>query len=325
MMKAVVLGSVVALIAAIVSIGWRESDRTREVLNALAECRRNNDELSTAVAQAEQRLAAAEREVAAQQQRRQATEPANPAKPPAERKEGGFDPVAHYRKSRERELDPKIQAVRLAAVQASDVMHYGTLFRRLGLSPDQIDQFSRIMLRHREQLWDLRDVLDEAAAQGAVATEAEAAVAKLRAEARTECDSAQRALLGDGGYRELREYERTLPARRIVSDIAGTAVLADIPFSPQQAEQLTTILANASSDYREGKAATDRTIDWAAADAQARGVLSAEQWEFFRTVDPPTSPSSRFRGGYAQQLMERIARAEQEREKSQTIANGPTG
>ncbi|ACB76070.1 hypothetical protein [Opitutus terrae] len=324
-MKAFVIGSVLVLVFAVVGVGWRESSRARETRAAVTARQRDNLRISAAIAAAEQRRAAAESEAAAQQNRREALEHANAPKPPTEPKPGSFDPVVHYRKMRERERDPKVQAVRLAALQAGDRVNYGTLFRRLGLSPEQIDKFSRIMLRRREQVWDLHDVLDEAAAQGPVAKETQAAVAKLRAEAKAECESAQRELLGELGYRELREYERSLPARTTVSDIAGAAVLAGSPFSVQQAEQLTAIVANASSDYREGRVASDRTIDWTAADAQARGVLSAEQWEFFRAVDPPTSPGGRFRGGHAQQLMERIARAEEEREKSGTTVVAPGG
>lgn len=322
-MKSLLVALLIAMTVAAGGLAWRESQRAGAARQAAADLELESVRLAAAIKAVEQRKAAAEHDCAAQQALLDAfSKPSSPTSTSAPTKAGAFDAVAHYRKMRERERDPKVQAVRLAAVQARDLERYGPLFRKLGLTAEQIDRFNQITLRRREQTWDLRDIRAEAVAKGADVAATEQAVTRLRADATAEMEAAQRELLGEVGYRELREYERSLAPRSTVSALAGSAVLAGIPFSPAQAEQVTMILAQASSDYRAGKAATERTIDWTAADEQARGVLSAEQWELFRTIDPPTSPGGRFRGGYAQQLMEEITRAEQERRRALAIAPG---
>src|SRR5436309_624719 len=72
---------------------------------------------------------------------------------------------------------------------------------------------------------------------------------KLQQEADAEWEAGQSELLGATGAEQLKQYERELPARDIVSGMAGTAAVRGMAFSPAQAEQLTQALA-AASEFR---------------------------------------------------------------------------
>ena len=99
---------------------------------------------------------------------------------------------------------------------------------------------------------------------------------------RQECEAAQRELLGEAGFRQLQDYERTADMRELVRSTAGAATVADGPFTPQQAEQLIQVLANASSTYRSGGKASVQNTDWDAVEAPARAILSGGQYSFLQ-------------------------------------------
>ena len=111
--------------------------------------------------------------------------------------------------------------------------------------------------------------------------------------------AAQRALLGDAGYDRFHDYERTAFVRSLVNGWAGGAVaVARAPFTTEQGEQLIQILAAASEDYRKGGQANTYGIDWDAADAQARAILSEAQFNLFKTMEPPLPLGARFQSQF---------------------------
>ena len=63
-------------------------------------------------------------------------------------------------------------------------------------------------------------------------------VARLQAKAGADYEASQRALLGEAGFRQLQNYERTSTTRDMVSAIAGVAAVERAPFTPQQADAL---------------------------------------------------------------------------------------
>jgi hypothetical protein len=234
------------------------------------------------------------------------------------------DVAALYKKAREQERDPKVQAIRLASWRAQVVTSHGVFFRQRKLTPGQIGQFQDIIARRDEQNVDLNSIRDlEKEKNGSVSAETEAAVAKLEDQAKVDAETAQKALLGEEGFHALREYNRTVRMRGCVSDLAGAAAVAGIPFSAEQAEQLTQVLANTSSAYRAGAAASAVDADWNRADEQARGILSAPQMEFFQTVCPPFSFEGRFQRRYHDALAEAAkVDAERKADESGTPSGG---
>jgi DNA repair exonuclease SbcCD ATPase subunit len=206
-----------------------------------------------------------------------------------------LDVAAAFRKAREQEKDPKIQSIRLASHRAQLLATHGVLFRKLGLTPSEIERFQDIAARKEEQNLDLDGILESEAQQnGAVSPETKRAVEKLREQVKSEAETARKELLGEERSKALEEYNRTAETRRLVGDVAGAAAVAGIPLTPEQAEQLTKVLANASDGYPQGGAAAPWKIDWKRADEQARGILSAPQMQYFQTTASPLSYFNRF-------------------------------
>ena len=65
-----------------------------------------------------------------------------------------------------------------------------------------------------------------------------------------------------------------------------------------QADALVQAIAGASENYRKGYQANHNDIDWSAIEAQARTILTPEQFAVFTTMDPGPS-----RGGLLQTRM----------------------
>ena len=128
-------------------------------------------------------------------------------------------------------------------------------------------------------------------------------VDKLGLQMRQECETAQRELLGEAGFRQLQDYERTADMRDLVRSMAGAATVAGTPFTPQQAEQLIQALANANSAYRNGGKASVQNTDWDAVEAPARAILSDGQYAFLQL-------SSRRLSRQADDLIDRARKAD---------------
>ena len=112
------------------------------------------------------------------------------------------------------------------------------------------------------------------------------AVAALKAKAEADYVASLRELLGETGYAQLQDYERSSWMRQMVSAVGGVAVLEHAPFSAQQADALVSVIAGASKQYQRGGSAVDDDIDWDAVLAQAKPILTAEQFSIMTTMDP---------------------------------------
>jgi hypothetical protein len=86
-----------------------------------------------------------------------------------------------------------------------------------------------------------------------------------------------RGLLGDAGTAKLQDFNRTLPAERVVTDIATKAGLESAPLSSDQAAQLAQAMVANSPEYAAGRSVNPATVDWDATLAQAGAFLSPAQ------------------------------------------------
>jgi hypothetical protein len=184
--------------------------------------------------------------------------------------------------------DPKVQLIELAAARARGASSYGWFFRKAGLTPAQIEKFQDNLAARDEQDLDLDSLLrTRPAAASAGSPEIQATVTQLRSQAEAQYQASQQELLGAQAYAQLRDYDRALPAQSAVSALAGNAVLAGVPLTERQAEQLTEVVASTSGDYQKGGVASAASIDWDAVDAQAPSILSATQLNVLKTMATP--------------------------------------
>lgn len=165
--------------------------------------------------------------------------------------------------------DPELRALYLKGKRAEFATTYGPLFRTLNLSPVQIARFLEIAMKREKLQIDL-----EPARSGREAVVAKAATA-LIADGEADFDRAMLDLLGEPGAQQLAEFQRTLPARDLVARFAGTAVLANLPVTPAQADSLIQLLVQASTG--SGR------IGWSAVDGQLGGILSPDQVALLQT------------------------------------------
>ncbi len=193
----------------------------------------------------------------------------------------------------QRQKDPQVQLRQLAAERIKLAARFGPFYWKLGLPPEQIEKFETISARHEEQR---RDLYEAVVAQGA--SVGEPLFNQLYSPLALKMDqgyrSAVKDLLGEAGYRQFADYERELPARKIVSDVAGAAAVAGWPLSPEYAERLVGLVASTSNNYRKGGEVSGFEIDWTRVDAGAAAFLSSEQMAVFKNVEPAGGAGGRF-------------------------------
>jgi hypothetical protein len=282
--------------AFMVAFAWRHSSCAQEAMQALAALSADNATAAAALSNAEARWVVAEKERANLLSTLDSLSKTPTGKTTAPGKKAGFDPaVALAERNRldgERQKDPRVQLRQLAAERAKLVTRYGALYWKLKLAPEQIGQFEAIVARRYEQV---QDMMAAVLAQGVSVSSPD--FSKLYSPLQQKIDetfrAAQKELLGEAGYQQFDEYERGLPARNVVRSMAGAAVLVGTPFSPQQAEQLVGIVADASNAYRQGRNVSPLEIDWEQADTRAREILSSEQMIAFQTLAPWTGGTGR--------------------------------
>ena len=135
---------------------------------------------------------------------------------------------------------PEIQKLMAIQQKASLDGRYGTLFKNLNLSPAQLEQFKNLLV---EKQTALTDALAAARAQGINPRTDPEDFQKLIADAQTEADSSIKTTLGDAGYAQYQQYQQTLPQRNVVSQLAQSLSYTSTPLTPDQTEQMVSILA----------------------------------------------------------------------------------
>jgi hypothetical protein len=174
------------------------------------------------------------------------------------------------------EKDPKLQVYELAAKRVLLETTYGALLSRLKFTPAERERFLDLMVGRHEV------TIDTARAASALGVQASPAVQQLQQQQTEETAQAQRALLGEARFRELQEYERSRVVRTQVVDRLSRALTAtELPLTAAQADQLTQVIATASSRYQSGGTANMETVDWDAVVVGAKPVLSGSQLEAF--------------------------------------------
>ena len=177
------------------------------------------------------------------------------------------------------EPDPKLYSLALKNDAALQARKYGPLFRALELTPNEADKFLTLLVKHGEALVD---IVSTASKQSVPLDDS--AVAALMNQENDNFTSARVALWGDAGEQQLQYFNRSLPVSGFVTELATVIALTSTPLSGAQADQLTQILANASSSYQSGGPATKETINWSTALGQAQGILSPTQLLAFQDL-----------------------------------------
>lgn len=149
---------------------------------------------------------------------------------------------------------------------------YRRLFQRLRLSPQQVGQIEGLLLRDDENELDLAMT---AASQGFAHDDPTAK--KFRQDQKIELKAALQGVLGPGDYETLQRFDQAQRVRSWAEDVAGLLALSPTPLTGEQRDQLTQIVADASSSYQKGGIANIDDVAWERVLATAPTFLAEPQ------------------------------------------------
>lgn len=176
---------------------------------------------------------------------------------------------------------PDFEHLYLSNVRSETEVRYAAFFRMARLSPDQARQFNDLLTSHAESL---ADVLAAARSQGL--DENDSIVQPLKEQANAELAAGLLTLLGQDGYDQFQNYQKSLNWRSAVNDMAGLLHASGSPLTFDQANALTAIMAD-----RLGQPTSDQkllvlpsTADFDGALPRARAILQPAQVPVFQTL-----------------------------------------
>lgn len=178
------------------------------------------------------------------------------------------------------DTNARFQVLRMNARRASLFATYEPFYRAHQMSPEMIRRFEESYIKHEQDKEDLAATqrLQHYASDNP-------AIAQLQKDSDATFRSAVTEIVGDKGYQDLRQYNRTSDPRQFVSGIVGNATVHGIAFTPEQADQLVATLAANSPAYQSGGWAQSQDVDWEQVDRVGAGFLSAEQLNALRTFE----------------------------------------
>lgn len=162
--------------------------------------------------------------------------------------------------------DPEALRQAVARAHAAAALRYRALFQSLHLTPGQEQKLADVVEDYELRA---RDIWEEGNAEGM--STADPALWQLMRPDYEKMKAQVTALLGEAGFKEVDEYNRSLVARDFSSALASALFNTGTPLSPQQAASLAPAIAQLSPAYQRGHSAIDLyTMDWSAVYPQFR-------------------------------------------------------
>jgi hypothetical protein len=312
--KKILLAAAALLVAVAIGLGWRASHVARVGDAARQAEAAQRARLRAEIARARERLGAAESEraklVAALDALRAAADAKTPVRPPVkaldDKQKAALAAIAQMPWwDVVLERNPHLQALGRASRRTELASTYGAFWRKAGLSSEAIERFKDFALEAEERARDLRAVARERRL-----ADTDPAMAALREQSEAQLAAAQRGLLGDAGWQELQNYERTSPVRSMLALVAGPLAFTDSPLRPEQADELTAVIAPLCRTYQAGgdraypgaveidaamreRRPARETLDLDAVREATRGLLSPVQLMQFEAVFAQPTASAR--------------------------------
>jgi RNA polymerase sigma factor (sigma-70 family) len=146
-------------------------------------------------------------------------------------------------------------------------VRYRELFKRLDLTPSQIEQFRSLSLQM------------EAGVRGYTSSQEPAVEINIGDLTRKQIENQIRELLGPSGYAQYEDLDRNLrgQTRQLAAQIVRGDYFSDAPLTTEQANRLTEIVAQNSPDFRQGRWVNVANLDWDKTLTEAASVLPARQ------------------------------------------------
>ncbi|HEY4249297.1 MAG TPA: hypothetical protein VGM64_20915 [Lacunisphaera sp.] len=133
----------------------------------------------------------------------------------------------------------------MAQQQKAQVDHrFKKLFAQMTLSPEQMDQFQKLLVDREATAMDSVML---AMQHGLNPMQDGAEIQKLVADSQAESDAQIKTLLGDTAYAQYQDYRNTEPQRNTVAQLQQNLGFTESPLNQSQTVQLTQLLVEARS------------------------------------------------------------------------------
>ena len=184
-------------------------------------------------------------------------------------------------------INPDYGRLYVQKFRSSLGLTFGSLYRELKLSPEQIEKFEATVV---ERTQSIADLWSESVARGL--SPRDPSVTRLTTESWEIENKALVTLLGEAGVARYRQYEKEKDTRDLVTSLAGNLSLTETPLSAAQGDQLVRVVkANTQTKKVPMKDEGAKTVytlfqetDWAAANSQAQSLLSPAQLTAFKNI-----------------------------------------
>lgn len=135
---------------------------------------------------------------------------------------------------------PELRSLNAFERRVSLDSRFAGLFAKLNLSPADLEKFKDLLAQRQSTGMD---VMNTAREQGLNSRESRAELRQLVSTLEAEADAAIQGLLGENGYQQYQEYERTLPQRNLANQLQQRLNYSSSPLTPAQTDQLVAALA----------------------------------------------------------------------------------
>jgi hypothetical protein len=152
----------------------------------------------------------------------------------------GGNPLQQLTALRDLLNKPDVQALMSVQQKAAVDARYAALFKSLNLTPEQAEKLKTVLA---ERQTTMMDVMSAARDQGLDPRRDRDAYQKLMQSAQADVNASIKAVIGDSGFAQFENYEKTLPQRNVVNQLQQRLSYSDTPLTSAQADQLVQILA----------------------------------------------------------------------------------
>lgn len=191
---------------------------------------------------------------------------------------------------------PGFASMEVGKFRAALSLRYGAFYRARNLSEEQIAKFEAALT---EGYQGVVDVWSAASSQGIGSdgdTPTSTSLARMTSDPLKVAKENVKALLGEDGFKEYEQFDKTKTAREFTATVAGSVYGTEAPLTAHQGEALTRILdANTKTvkirmadDGSQPIYTLSEVTDWDAVNSQARAVLSPPQLKVLRALGEQT-------------------------------------
>jgi len=196
------------------------------------------------------------------------------------------------------------EAQRLMAVQRRAMLdgRYAALFRKLNLSPADLEKFKSLLVDKQSAAMD---VMAAAREQGLNPRDNREQIGELIRNFEAETDASIRTTLGEAAFQQYQQYEQTAPQRNMVGQIEQRLSYSSTPLYGNQSEQLVNLLASTSPASARSTPATPALLGAAGGNrgvtitdaviTQSEGFLSPPQVEALRQLQQEQAAAAALR------------------------------